>query len=189
MKMSRREMLCGLMGFAGALAFPWPLRSEPVRREKSDPPDPPLGEGEWKALDAAMERLLPGALLAGAPAHVRTWLKKDEFASVRREFRLGAMHLNRLAQKEQGKDFASCSMDVQDVLLRRFQEGAVSDKGFKGAAFFQRLLSITVEGFLGDPKYGGNRGQVGWKFIGLCPCWWAPKRLRRLLPSGNGLVD
>jgi gluconate 2-dehydrogenase gamma chain len=43
--------------------------------------------------------------------------------------------------------------------------------------FFQRLVTLTLEGFLSDPQYGGNRNQVGWRFIGRTPCWWAPKRL------------
>ncbi len=33
--------------------------------------------------------------------------------------------------------------------------------------FFQMLREHTVMGFLGDPSYGGNKGKVGWKLIGL----------------------
>jgi gluconate 2-dehydrogenase gamma chain len=43
--------------------------------------------------------------------------------------------------------------------------------------FFQRLVTLTLEGYLSDPKYGGNRDWIGWQFIGRTPCWWAPKRL------------
>ena len=31
------------------------------------------------------------------------------------------------------------------------------------------LTSLTLEGFLGDPIYGGNRDGVGWKMIGFTP--------------------
>lgn len=33
--------------------------------------------------------------------------------------------------------------------------------------FFEALRVHTLLGFLGSPNYGGNRGQVGWKYIGF----------------------
>ena len=33
--------------------------------------------------------------------------------------------------------------------------------------FFERLRIHAVMGFFGDPSYGGNRDQVGWKLIGF----------------------
>ncbi len=33
--------------------------------------------------------------------------------------------------------------------------------------FFELLRTHTVLGFLGNPSYGGNRGEVGWKQIGF----------------------
>ena len=35
--------------------------------------------------------------------------------------------------------------------------------------FFDLLRTLTVLGFLGDPSYGGNRDQLGWKQIGFEP--------------------
>jgi gluconate 2-dehydrogenase gamma chain len=35
------------------------------------------------------------------------------------------------------------------------------------SAFFEALRVHTLLGFLGSPAYGGNRGQVGWKYIGF----------------------
>ena len=35
--------------------------------------------------------------------------------------------------------------------------------------FFRQVRLHTVLGFLGHPKYGGNRDQVGWKHIGFEP--------------------
>lgn len=31
--------------------------------------------------------------------------------------------------------------------------------------FFELVRTHTVMGFLGDPSYGGNRGQVGWQYV------------------------
>ena len=33
--------------------------------------------------------------------------------------------------------------------------------------FFETLRAHTLMGFLGSPSYGGNRGHVGWKQIGM----------------------
>ncbi|HEX5768817.1 MAG TPA: gluconate 2-dehydrogenase subunit 3 family protein, partial [Burkholderiales bacterium] len=33
--------------------------------------------------------------------------------------------------------------------------------------FFELLLALTMEGYLGDPVYGGNRGMAVWKMIGF----------------------
>ena len=32
--------------------------------------------------------------------------------------------------------------------------------------FFETVRAHTIIGFLADPKYGGNRGYVGWKVVG-----------------------
>ena len=39
----------------------------------------------------------------------------------------------------------------------------------RGTDFVRFLLILTLEGFLGDPSYGGNKGGVGWSFIGYGP--------------------
>jgi len=33
--------------------------------------------------------------------------------------------------------------------------------------FFEVIRTHTLLGFLGNPSYGGNRGSVGWKYIGF----------------------
>jgi gluconate 2-dehydrogenase gamma chain len=40
-------------------------------------------------------------------------------------------------------------------------------------SFFQNLMILTLEGFLGDPAYGGNKDHVGWKVVGFGT--WVPK--------------
>jgi gluconate 2-dehydrogenase gamma chain len=36
-----------------------------------------------------------------------------------------------------------------------------------GEPFFELVRTHTVMGFLSDPKYGGNAGELGWKVIGF----------------------
>ncbi len=40
-------------------------------------------------------------------------------------------------------------------------------RAIESSEFFALLRRHTVMGFLGHPKYGGNRDQVGWKHIGF----------------------
>jgi gluconate 2-dehydrogenase gamma chain len=47
------------------------------------------------------------------------------------------------------------------------QEGKAEFTNFSSRAFFARLLTLTMEGFFGDPIYGGNRNKVSWKMLGF----------------------
>ncbi len=53
--------------------------------------------------------------------------------------------------------FASLDNEQQIALLRIIEN----------SAFFELLRTHTVFGFLGNPSYGGNRGEVGWRQIGF----------------------
>ena len=52
---------------------------------------------------------------------------------------------------------ASLTNEQQMALIRAIE---TSD-------FFELLRTHTVLGFLGNPSYGGNRGEIGWKQIGF----------------------
>jgi gluconate 2-dehydrogenase gamma chain len=133
-----------------------------------------------RALCSAAERILPGAVEAGVPEYMDYWISRQPFSIVsdwKPILKVGAVHLDRIARAEYRRAFADCKPDEQDAVLTRFQKGEVRAKRFNSSAFFQRLVTLTLEGFLSDPKYGGNRDGVGWRFIGRTPCWWAPKRL------------
>jgi gluconate 2-dehydrogenase gamma chain len=55
------------------------------------------------------------------------------------------------------ESIASLSREQQIQLVRAIEK---SD-------FFDVVRTHTVLGFLGDPSYGGNRGKVGWNYIGF----------------------
>ena len=54
-----------------------------------------------------------------------------------------------------GADFVSMSADEQDARLRA------------NRAFCALLYAHACEGMYGAPEYGGNREQVGWRYIGF----------------------
>ena len=53
--------------------------------------------------------------------------------------------------------FASLEESAQIARLRSIET----------TPFFLMVRMHTIMGFLADPKYGGNRGRVGWKLIGF----------------------
>ncbi len=50
---------------------------------------------------------------------------------------------------------------------RAMQEGKAAFDNFNARAFFARLLTLTMEGFFGDPIYGGNRNKASWRMLGF----------------------
>ncbi len=66
-----------------------------------------------------------------------------------------------------GKTFAALDAPAQDGLLHALEGGKVELPNAPAKTFFAMLLQNTVEGFLSDPMYHGNRDFAGWKLIGF----------------------
>jgi len=66
-----------------------------------------------------------------------------------------------------GQAFALLDAATRDALLHALEDGKVELAHVPAKPFFDMLLQNTVEGFLADPMYGGNRGFAGWKLIGF----------------------
>jgi gluconate 2-dehydrogenase gamma chain len=60
--------------------------------------------------------------------------------------------------------FASAKPEQQDEVLTIFKN---SPENTGEARWYEMLVVLTLEGFLGDPSYGGNRNQVGWQLVGF----------------------
>ena len=50
---------------------------------------------------------------------------------------------------------------------RRCRKARPTFDNFSSRAFFARLLTLTMEGFFGDPIYGGNRNKASWRMLGF----------------------
>lgn len=66
-----------------------------------------------------------------------------------------------------GTPFDKMSEEEQDKYLSALEAGGQDLDGVPSAVFFSMLLQNTLEGYLADPIYGGNRNMVGWKTIGF----------------------
>jgi len=65
------------------------------------------------------------------------------------------------------KSFAELAPADQDNILHRLEKGDAELADVPAKVFFDMLWQNTVEGFLADPMYGGNRGFAGWELIGF----------------------
>jgi gluconate 2-dehydrogenase gamma chain len=121
----------------------------------------------YTTLGAACERLLPrdqdpGAIDLGVPAYIDQALTSPELAQIRTLLQRALPDLDEKArQRHGGKGFHEIATDDQDALLSELQQG-------KDHAF-DMLLTLTLEGAFGDPKYGGNVGKRGFAMIGFTP--------------------
>jgi gluconate 2-dehydrogenase gamma chain len=70
---------------------------------------------------------------------------------------LAATQARRVELFPSSQSIAELTNDQQIALLRAIEK----------TRFFETLRTHTVMGFLSDPRYGGNRGRIGWKHIGF----------------------
>jgi gluconate 2-dehydrogenase gamma chain len=153
----------------------------------------PFTNDQRAVLAAAVDRILPGAADAGVPGYLAFWLSQRAFEGLGRYITAGLGYLDKMSRKQFKKDFIDCPPKRQDEVLQQVADGELRLRRFDGRLFFQKLMELTLEGYLSDPKYGGNRDRVGWKFIGipdgLRSCWWNPNGPGTVLSPNDGFND
>jgi gluconate 2-dehydrogenase gamma chain len=129
-----------------------------------------LTSAEAETLGAIAARLIPtdssgpGATEARAAQYIDRALG-GALASFRETYRAGLAAIDRYAQSTKGSSFARLSAADQDALLHDVERNAAT--GFADApAFFNVVLSHTIQGTFCDPYYGGNANFTGWDLIG-----------------------
>ena len=70
------------------------------------------------------------------------------------------------ARKEHEKNYWDLADVDKDDLIKRLANNEVRPNGFSPQAFVRVMLALSLECFLGDPRHGGNKDEVGWKFVG-----------------------
>ncbi len=169
----------------------------PVALPNAPPPALFFTGKERAFVDAAVSRLIPqdelggGAKeagvtdfldrqLAGSYGKASTWYMQGPWSegtsSQGNQSRLTPAQTYRTAIKAvdsycqktfSNKTFAQLTGVQQDDVLTHLEKDEIDLEGVKGKSFFEALLQNTLEGFLSDPIYGGNRDMVGWKLIGF----------------------
>jgi gluconate 2-dehydrogenase gamma chain len=64
-------------------------------------------------------------------------------------------------------DAATQSQALNDLRLGKAVIPLGGSTAFTSADFFNLFRQNVLEGMLADPAYGGNRGMVGWKWVGF----------------------
>ena len=124
---------------------------------------------EWEIVSAACERVLPkdedpGALDAHVPEYIDRILQSPQLQKMKADFVPGVAALDRRANRMFQKGFAACAPAQQDELLAIFKDSP--DKTGE-QRWYEMLIVLSLEGFLGDPSYGGNHNKVGWALVGF----------------------
>ena len=129
-----------------------------------------MTQQERQILAAAMDRILPsgpspGAADANAIGYAEWVTRQPRFHRMSQSLTLGLTLLESVARGMWGKSFPACLEDERDAVLetvRRTPHPTVQ-------RFFAMLVNVTLAGFLCAPDYGGNRGGLGWRYIGFKP--------------------
>ncbi|MGV3624733.1 MAG: gluconate 2-dehydrogenase subunit 3 family protein, partial [Archangium sp.] len=126
-------------------------------------------DAEWLTLSAAVDRIIPrdedpGALDAKVPEYIDRMLQTEALTQMRQNFVPGIAALERRAQRMFQKPFHEATAAQQDELLTIFKN---SGEKTGESRWYEMLVVLVLEGFLGDPSYGGNQGEVGWKLVGF----------------------
>ena len=102
-------------------------------------------------------------------------------------FAAGIKAANQWSRMTYGKEF--------DRLAPADRDGKAAFADISGKQFFEALLQSAMEGFFGDPIYGGNRDKVSWRMIGYpgLPAAYADKALeyrgRKVVIEPKSIVD
>ena len=168
---SRRVFLHRLTFFGGGVLLYACKRDAPARprHEPLTTSHRTFTDAEWAVLTAAVDRIIPrdqdpGALDANVPEYIDRMLQSGELAQMRDDFIDGLSALDRRARREHPEGFAAMSPDARDALLTDFKN---SPEGSGEEHFYELLITLTLEGFLGDPSYGGNKNHAGWALVGF----------------------
>jgi gluconate 2-dehydrogenase gamma chain len=162
----------------------------------ASPPERYLTDAERAFVEAAVARIIPnddlgpGAKeagvavfidrqLAGPYGRADTWYMQGPFREGTDEqgyqlkltpaglYRSAIGDIDAHARKQYRKTFAELDATTQDAILDAIDKGELKLPNAHARAFFEMLVQNTVEGFLADPVYGGNRDFMGWKLIGF----------------------
>ena len=151
---------------------------------------------EWAFVNAACDRLIPrdatgpGAVELGVPEYIDRqmqtpwaegagWYMSPPFIKAapefgyqsaltpRQQYRLAIAEIDAACQRQFSKSFAQLSPEEQDSTLSAIEASKITSPQLSLKTFFSAfLLKNTMEGYFGDPLYGGNKDMGAWRMIG-----------------------
>lgn len=139
-------------------------------------------EGPWRLLtpdearlaDAIAEQIVPadrdpGAREAGVVHYIDRQLD-GPLARFAAPFRAGLRLLQQTCQTRHGKPFEALGWPEQTRLLEELERNKAPKEIWTDASardFFNLCRDLTMQGFYGSPRHGGNRNYASYKMMGL----------------------
>lgn len=188
----RRAFLQALIGAAGTLLAA-PARAEIDLLAPGNRPPPTelaqaLEETPWPTLAAVLPQLFPSE--AGAPGadeinalgYLQSALAREQ-AEAREDYAFiaagASFFRKRVALDHGGRLFDELDQTEREAALQRMAGST------DGANWISMLMYYLLEALLGDPVYGGNVGEAGWKWLGYTPGFPRPPEGKRYYELKN----
>jgi gluconate 2-dehydrogenase gamma chain len=175
----RTALSAGFVAALGTLACDTCAPNTPAPTATPPPPTAPGGNQATAAfvpvLVAMAECFLPsddlgpGAQEAELAPFFEGAFADQRLSTVVPLLKRGCAFVMKTAQQETQQAFVSLDVATRDDLLQRLANNVLRPDGFGGAIFVRVVLALTLEGFLGDPRHGGNKGGIGWRSVGFSP--------------------
>jgi choline dehydrogenase-like flavoprotein len=129
-----------------------------------------LEPGIYEVLEAALDRILPGGTGPGAKdvsavRYAEWFLRQSPYRDWHDAILEGIGLIETIAAGLYGAPFARCTYQEQDAAIAVL----ASVPHPRAQLAMWRLIGLAIRGFLAHPKYGGNRDQIGWRYIGFRP--------------------
>ena len=124
---------------------------------------------EAKTVEAITDQIVPpdqdpGAAAAGVVAFIDRQLMGFH-KPFQQAYRQGLARVDALSREMSGAPFAEAPAEKQLALMTALEKNKTAWK--EGKAFFDMIVSHTMQGFYGAPRHGGNRGAVSWRMLGV----------------------
>lgn len=118
---------------------------------------------EARLVDAVCEQIIPadrdpGASQAGVVNFIDLQLSR-RYKKHQAAYRKGIAGIDSASRAKFSKSFLELEPEARAEVLMEVETG--------DAEFFNLVRAHTMQGFYGDPRHGGNRGEVSWKMLGL----------------------
>jgi gluconate 2-dehydrogenase gamma chain len=176
----RRTLLSGALVAVGGLGVACAPSSPPSSASETPPTSSTPaavdgGDGLILVLVALADRLVPndqlgpGAVAANVEAFFRQALADVRLSMIQPLLKKGCSFVQQLARSEHGEAFSSLGPAAKDAIITRLVDNTVRPDGFSAPTFIRVVMALTLEGYLGDPRHGGNARGIGWRVVGYAP--------------------
>ena len=177
--LTRRRFITSATITMGSLSLARPDQMHTMPARKPDP-DKPAAEYKFftqeqvKKLEVIVDQIIPpdenypGAKDAGVARYLdnalANWLPQNRW-----DYLAGIEGIDESSNLLFKKDFIELESNQQKSVLERIEQGKVPGSawaGREGEMFMRLLTNHCMQGYYGDPAYGGNKDQLSWAMIG-----------------------